>query len=93
MHRKTENGYRIGPWICNPDDPSTAKELLLRCMEAVKPYAKLCIGVPAVNETAVRILQDISFERYSKSIRMFLGKRFENERADGVFAIGGPEKG
>jgi hypothetical protein len=24
---------------------------------------------------------------------MFLGKRFENERADGVFAISGAEKG
>jgi hypothetical protein len=93
MCRKTENGYRIGPWICSPDNPLTAKELLLRFMEAVKPHSKLYIGVPAINETAVRIVQDIGFKLYSKSIRMFLGKRFENERADGVFAIGGPEKG
>lgn len=93
MCRKTESGYRIGPWICNPENPSTARELLLKCIEAVKSHAKLYIGVPAVNETAVRILQDVGFKRYSKSIRMFLGKRFENERGDGVFAIAGPEKG
>jgi hypothetical protein len=56
MCRKTETGYRIGPWICKPDNPSTAKELLLKCMEAVSPYAKLCVGVPAVNEAAIKIL-------------------------------------
>jgi predicted N-acetyltransferase YhbS len=92
MCRKAEKGYRIGPWVCNPETPHVARELLTKCMEAIEENAKLYVGVPAVNKKSVEILQDFGFEQYSKSIRMRFGKELD-ERASGIFAIGGPEKG
>jgi len=93
MFRKTKSGYKIGPWMCNPENPQVARELLMECMETIGHNVKLYVGVPAVNEVAVEILQDFGFRQYSKSIRMYLGEKLETEHVDGVFAIGGPEKG
>lgn len=93
MCYEAESGHRIGPWVCNPENPQVARELLIKCMEKIGCYEKLYVGVPAMNEAAVKILQDFDFKQYSKSIRMYLGEKLETERADGVFAIGGPEKG
>jgi hypothetical protein len=61
-------------------------------MEKIEENAKLYVGVPAVNKKAVEILQDFGFEQYSKSIRMRFGKEL-NELVNGIFSIGGPEKG
>lgn len=93
MFRKTKSGYRIGPWVCNPENPQVARKLLVECMETIGYNVKLSVGVPAVSEVAVEILQDFGFKQYSKSIRMYLGQKLETERVDGVFAIAGPEKG
>lgn len=93
MYRETEDGYRIGPWVCNPENPRVARELLMKCLESIGQNKKLYVGVPAPNETAIKILQDLNFEQYSKSIRMYFGKKLETEHVDHVFAIGGPEKG
>jgi len=93
MCRKAEIGYRIGPWVCNPEHPKAAQELLMKCVKTIGRNKKLYVGVPAVNRKAVEILHDLNFKQYSKSIRMYLGKKLETERADGIFAIGGPEKG
>jgi GNAT superfamily N-acetyltransferase len=93
MFRKTKSGYKIGPWMCNPENPQAARELLMECMEAIGHNVKLYVGVPAANEVALEILQDFDFGQYSKSVRMYFGEKLETERVDGVFAIGGPEKG
>lgn len=93
MCRKAKSGYRIGPWVCNPESPETAKELLIKCMETIRQKEKIYIGLPAVNKVAIEILQDFGFKQYSRSIRMRLGKKLENECVDGIFAIGSPEKG
>lgn len=93
MCRKVEKGYRVGPWVCNPKNPQAASELLTKCMETIEENVKLYVGVPAVNNKAVEILQGLGFEQYSKSIRMRIGKKLKTERASKVFAIGGPEKG
>jgi len=93
MLYEAETGYRVGPWVCNPCYSSIARELLLKCIEILKANTKVYIGVPAVNNMAVKILQDLDFKQYSKSIRMYFGKKPENECIEGVFAIGGPEKG
>ena len=92
MCRKAEKGYRVGPWVCSPENPQAARELLTKCMENVGENAKVYVGVLAVNKTAVEIMRDFGFEQYSKSIRMYVGKKL-TERVSGVFAIGGPEKG
>jgi len=93
MCRKAEIGYRIGPWVCNPEHSQAAQELLMKCMDTIGRNERLYVGVPAVNKKAVEILHDLNFKRYSKSIRMYLGKKLETECADGIFGIGGPEKG
>ena len=91
--RKAEIGYRIGPWVCNPENPQAARELLTRCMETIGHDERFFVGVPAVNEKSVKILNGLNFKQYSKSVRMYFGKKLETERAEGIFAIGGPEKG
>jgi len=88
-----ETGYRIGPWVCNPCYSSIARELLLKCIDILEANTKVYVGVPAVNDMAVKILQDLDFKQYSKSIRMYFGKKPKNECIEGIFAIGGPEKG
>jgi len=93
MCRKGEIGYRVGPWVCNPEYPQAAQELLMKCMKTIGHNEKFYVGVPALNKKAVEILHDLNFKHYSKSIRMYLGKNLETDRIDGIFAIGGPEKG
>lgn len=90
---EAESGYRIGPWVCNPGNRQVARELVIKCMETIGWNERVYVGVPAVNRTAIEILQDFGFKQYSKSIRMYLGEKLETERVNGIFAIGGPEKG
>ena len=93
MCRKIENGYKVGPWVCNPRDFRVARELLVECWEAIGRNAKLYVGTPVVNDRAVEILQDFRFRQYSRSIRMRFGEKLKTECVDGILAIGGPEKG
>ncbi|MBE0520140.1 hypothetical protein IBX35_03755 [Candidatus Bathyarchaeota archaeon] len=65
----------------------------MKCTETLRRNKKLYVCVPAVNRAAREILQDFGFRQYSKSVRMYFGEKLETERVDGVFAIGGPEKG
>lgn len=93
MCRKAEIGYRVGPWVCNSEHPQAAQELLMKCMKTIGHNEKFYVGVPAVNKKAVEILHDLNFKQYSKSIRMYFGKKLQTECIDGIFAISGPEKG
>lgn len=93
MCRKTEKGYRVGPWLCDPDNPEVAEDLLTKCMETIRRNVEYQVGVPGVNNIAVKILREFGFKQYAKSIRMRFGKELETERVYGIFAIGGPEKG
>jgi ribosomal protein S18 acetylase RimI-like enzyme len=92
MCRRAEFGYKLGPWVCRPENPEAAKQLLVACLSATELNSKIFIGTPAPNTTATRILQEYGFTQYSKSIRMRLGKP-ANDRIAGIFAIGGPMKG
>jgi ribosomal protein S18 acetylase RimI-like enzyme len=93
MRREKEEGYTIGPWICSPGNPEIAQELLIECLKTMGADRKVYVGVPAVNKTAVRTLESLGFRQYSKSIRMYFGKRVKAESVEGLFAIAGPEKG
>lgn len=90
---RMEIGYRIGPWVCIPNYVEIAKQLILKCMEIIEANAKLYVGVPGVNEAAVRLLQDLKFRLCPKSIRMYFGRKLESDRIQGIFSISGPEKG
>ena len=93
MCHETEIGYRIGPWICNPDYPSIARELILYCMGNIEANAELCAMVPGANEAAVKLVQDLEFSLLLKGVHMYFGKKLENGRVKGIFSVGGPEKG
>ena len=93
MCYKMETGYRIGPWVCNPRYTKIAKELMQKCIETIETNAELYVGVPAVNEKAVKLLLNLGFNLYSRSIRMHFGKKPDKERVEGIFSISGPENG
>lgn len=92
MCRSAEFGYKLGPWVCKPESPEGAENLLSACLSATEPESKIFIGTPAPNRTAIEILQKLGFKQYSRSIRMRHGKTL-NDRIGGIFAIGGPMKG
>jgi ribosomal protein S18 acetylase RimI-like enzyme len=93
MCRKAEEGCNVGPFVCDPEEPQTARGLLAKCMQEIGSKMNMYLGVSAVNRGAVEILQEFGFEQYSKSIRMRFGKNLRNERTGGIFAIGGAMKG
>jgi ribosomal protein S18 acetylase RimI-like enzyme len=90
--RRALRGFKVGPWVCDPENPQAARRLLIECMNRLESGAEVYVGVAAVNETAVKILQELRFEQFSKSIHMRLGKEFK-DRVKGIFAIGDPMKG
>lgn len=62
-------------------------KLLVQCIEIIELDEKLYVGVPAVNKAITKILTDLDFKRYSKSIRMYFGEKLETEHVDGAFAV------
>nr|MDO8133861.1 GNAT family N-acetyltransferase [Candidatus Njordarchaeum guaymaensis] len=93
MCRKAETGYKLGPWICNPENLQIATDLLIACMKRIGDETSVFVGVPATNESAIEILSHLGFTQYSKSIRMRFGEELKDDCIKGVFAIGGPMKG
>jgi predicted N-acetyltransferase YhbS len=91
MCRKAESGYNMGPLVCNSEH--VAGRLIVKCWNAFPSGEPIYIGVPAANEKAKKVLQNLGFRQYSKSIRMRFGKDLETERQSGIFGIGGPMKG
>jgi ribosomal protein S18 acetylase RimI-like enzyme len=89
--RRAKNGYSIGPFVCNPENVQTAEDLLQTCVNHLR-NTTLYVGVPETNKNAVDLLARYAFTRYSRSIRMRLGQRID-ENVQGIFAIGGPMKG
>ena len=90
--REAEVGYNIGPWVCKPNQQQIAEELLLTCLSRLETHAKVYVGLPWPNKSAIRVLSKHGFSQYSKSIRMTFGKRIV-EQPSGIFAIGGAMKG
>ena len=90
VRQKTD---KVSPWVCNPENFQVARKFLTKCREAIGKNAKLYVGAPIMNKKAVKILQDLGFKQYSRSLRMRFGEKLQTERVDGILAIGGPEKG
>jgi ribosomal protein S18 acetylase RimI-like enzyme len=93
MCRKALSGHKLGPFVCNPETPQVARELLTTMVRELGQDTTIYAGVPVVNEEATRVFREFGFEQYSKSIRMYFGRKLETEKVGGVFAIGGPMKG
>jgi len=92
MCRQTRNAFWIGPWIC--EDPSRSGELLEACLSAIKDEeTQLRFGFPSRNESMPTLLKKKGFVSTGKSIRMFRGEKKHQGIPQGVYGIGGPEKG
>lgn len=93
MCRASDARYNVGPWVCSPENAQGATDLLIACLQRISPEAPVHVRVPAPNEDAIRILNELGFRQYSKTIRMRFGEKLKNERIKGIFAIGGAMKG
>ncbi len=92
MAREGEGRTRIGPWIGEPGERGIAENLLHRLMDEVAGSA-LWAGVPEGNQGSVEILEKNGFISGPSSHRMCLGECGETGIVEGIFGIGGPDKG
>jgi len=93
MCRPTRTGFRIGPFVCDPNVPEVAEALLVAAMKSIPLGATISISAPETNRTCLDLLSKYGFERLSPNVRMFVGKKLDPNRTLGVFALGGLEKG
>lgn len=80
----------IGPWVADPDDSGVAADLLQSALATVrKNPLRMCVG--GDQETALRIAEELGFERADHSTRMFRGAPFRESMAS--LAMISAEKG
>ncbi|MBC8223919.1 GNAT family N-acetyltransferase [Candidatus Bathyarchaeota archaeon] len=92
MAKEGEGRTRIGPWICEADEQGIAENLLHRLMDEVAG-STLWIGVPEGNQSSVEILERNGFISGPSSHRMCHGECGETGLVEGIFGVGGPDKG
>ncbi len=92
MAKEGEGRIRIGPWICEPGERGIAEMLLHRLMDEVVG-SSLWAGVPGGNRDSVEILERNGFLGGPASHRMCYGECEERGIVEGVFGVGGPDKG
>ena len=92
MAKEGEGRTRIGPWICEPGKPRIAERLLHRLMDEVAG-STLWAGVSEGNRGSVEILERNGFRSGPSSHRMCYGKCGEIGIVEGIFGVGGPDKG
>ncbi|MHA1448747.1 MAG: GNAT family N-acetyltransferase [Candidatus Hodarchaeales archaeon] len=92
MAKWTPFQYKIGPWICLPENYHAATNLLGAVLKEASD-SKVWIGIPSKNAMAVAIVKNHGFEQTSSSYRMVRGVTDQDELHEGIFAIGSPEKG
>ena len=92
MAKEGEGRTRIGPWICEPDKPGIAEKLLHRLMDEVAGDT-LWAGVPEGNQSSVEILLRNGFISSPSSHRMCHSECGETGMVEGIFGVGGPDKG
>lgn len=88
MARPGPQGWTIGPWVC-----VRAAELLLARAMAEAGGAVLRLGVPALNEPALRLLQEQGFGVCGRQVRMYHGDQEGIGQLRHIWAIASPDKG
>ncbi|MFP3951634.1 MAG: GNAT family N-acetyltransferase [Candidatus Bathyarchaeia archaeon] len=92
MGKEGRDNVRVGPWICVPRYRDHAERLLLSLINS-RIEETIWIGVPEANIASRAILESYGFRRQRISIKMCCGKCGERGNDEGVYGIGGPEKG
>ncbi len=85
-------GVEVAPWVCHPSKPHRARELLMHLL-AQHPGITFELNVPEENEEALRILKPFGFEVAFRTTRMYYGPGTHGINPQGVFSLGGLEKG
>lgn len=90
LFRRRNDGYRIGPYVCDPQNPEAARALLAACINSVNHRERLSVGVPHTNNKARNLLEGLSFTQHSKSLRMCFGRKRDRRMADAILGVGRP---
>ena len=92
MARYLKNSFKIGPWVCDPNEEDYAEELLYAVMKQAEGY-ELKVGIPGPNIKSIKIIEKNNFRQLPSSYRMYLGDNKKLGKIEGVFGIGSPDKG
>ncbi|UCD92117.1 MAG: GNAT family N-acetyltransferase [Methanobacteriota archaeon] len=82
----------IGPWMCDPDRPDTAENLLIDCLTTLEDTVS-AIAVSVDNESAIQIVKRQGFEEEFQVSAMFFETGDHGMNLKGIFGIGALEKG
>lgn len=80
----------LGPWVVDPEKPDSAADLLRSVLTTgTDQKFRMCVG--GYNEEALRIAEELGFEKAGHSTRMYRGEPFAESRA--CYAMISAEKG
>jgi len=92
MAKDGADNVKVGPWICDHRKPEIAEQLLHSVMN-MRLGEDIWIGTPEGNKNAVRIMEKNNFSSLPSSLRMCYGSCSKKEKIEGIFGLGGPDKG
>jgi hypothetical protein len=92
MAKDGSDSVKVGPWICRPGHEDAA-EALLRSILNVRVGEAVWVGCPEGNVSSVAVLERNGFTPLPSSLRMCYGGCGLTEDVEGVYGLGGPDKG
>jgi hypothetical protein len=92
MAKDGSDSVKVGPWICRPGHEGEA-EALLRSVMNMRVGEDVWVGCPEGNRSSVEVLERNGFTPLPSSLRMCYGDCGVREDVDGVYGLGGPDKG
>jgi ribosomal protein S18 acetylase RimI-like enzyme len=82
----------IGPWICDPERPDLAEDLLLDCFNALGEKGT-SVAIPLENKKAIKIVEEHGLAKDFEVVAMFYETDESGMNLDGVFGVGSLEMG
>jgi predicted N-acetyltransferase YhbS len=82
----------IGPWVCHPDHPDIARDLLEDCLSALESDTT-SLGIPNENTTAMRIIEREGFAKDFEVVGMFFETDESGMDLEAIFGVGSLEMG
>ncbi len=82
----------IGPWVCNPDHPEVAEDLLIDCLSSLDGE-ETSVGIPNDNEIAMSLARDAGFDKDFEVAAMFFETDENQMNLEAIFGVGSLEMG
>jgi len=92
MAKDGSDSVKVGPWICHSRHEETA-EMLLRSVMNMRVGETVWVGCPEGNRSSVAVLERNGFTQLPSSLRMCYSDCRVREYIEGVYGLGGPDKG